>query len=68
MDKNGRNAFRDPRSIDFQSDWEIGYWIKYLETTRDELLAAISEVGDSAEMVKRCLAAKRTGQMNGGTS
>lgn len=57
---NGNNGkFRDGRSIDFDDDGEIRYWIKYLDTSKDELLAAVSAVGESAQRVKEYLEAKR---------
>ena len=57
---NGKNGkFRDGRSIDFEDDTEIRYWMKYLDTSKDELLAAVSAVGDSAQRVKEYLETKR---------
>lgn len=55
--KNGK--FRDGRSIDFDDDSEIRYWIKYLDTTKDELFSALSAVGASAQRVKDYLDSKR---------
>jgi hypothetical protein len=55
-DINGR--LRDTRSIDFQDENEIQYWIKYFQTNRDELYAAVSAVGASAQKVKEYLATK----------
>jgi hypothetical protein len=49
----------DERSIGVDDPMEISYWVKFLDTTRDELLAAISAVGTtSAEEVRRYLRAK----------
>ncbi len=47
--------FRDTREIAVEDLSEIDYWVKYLGTTRDELLAAISAVGPSAREVKAFL-------------
>jgi Protein of unknown function (DUF3606) len=55
-----KNESRQPdeRSIGLDDPMEISYWVKFLDTTRDELLAAISAVGTSAEEVRRYLRAK----------
>jgi hypothetical protein len=54
--------FMDGRVIDFDDENEIRYWIKYLDTTKDELFAAVSAVGASAQHVAQYLANKRGGQ------
>lgn len=60
---SGRDRqFWDARDIALESDHEVNYWLKYLNTTRDELYAAVSAVGVSAEKVKLYLAAKRDAQ------
>jgi hypothetical protein len=51
--------FMDGRSIDFEDENEIRYWIKYLDTTKDELFAAVSAVGASAQHVSDYLTQKR---------
>ena len=56
-DVNGHR--RDTRSIDFQDENEIQYWLKFLGTNRDELYAAVSAVGASAQKVKEYLAVKQ---------
>jgi uncharacterized protein DUF3606 len=48
----------DDRLIDLEDPREIPYWLKFFDTTRDELFAAISAVGNSAENVKRYLREK----------
>ena len=50
--------FRDERSIGLDDPMEIAYWLKFFDTTQDELLAAISAVGMSAEEVRRHLRRK----------
>lgn len=42
----------DDRVIEIEDPREVGYWVKFLGTTRDELLAAISEVGLRAQDVR----------------
>jgi hypothetical protein len=59
MNENDKNARHDPRLIEFDDPNEVAYWLKFLDTTRDELLAAISAVGTSAQAVKEHLREKR---------
>jgi hypothetical protein len=54
-----RGHRRDTRSIDFQDENEIQYWLKFLGTDRDELYAAVSAVGVSAQKVREYLAVKQ---------
>ena len=62
---NGKHVrFMDGRVIDFDDDNEIRYWIKYLDTTKDELFAAVSAVGASAQHVAQYLADKRGRQQS----
>ena len=53
---------RDTRVIEFEDPDEFRYWLKYFETTKDELLAAISSVGTSAHDVKAHLNDKFAGK------
>jgi hypothetical protein len=48
----------DPRFINVDDLSEMDYWAKYFDTSRDELLAAVSEVGASAQRVRELLARK----------
>ena len=59
-DKGTRNSFRDgdPRSIDLANPDERAYWCKSLAVDEAALRAAIAAVGNSAEQVKRWLAAR----------
>jgi hypothetical protein len=57
-----KHRFMDGRSIDFDDENEIRYWIKYLDTTKDELFAAVSAVGASAQHVAEYLVTKRSNQ------
>ena len=60
----------DDRQIELEVH-EVPYWLKFFDTTKDELLAAISAVGSSAEEVKRHLrqkAARAAPRSKGGDS
>jgi len=54
---------RDTRVIEFEDPDEFKYWLKYFETSKDELLAAISTVGTSAYDVRKHLEAKFAGKI-----
>ena len=41
----------DERSVEIERTGELEYWMKVFNTSQDELLAAISEVGTSAAAV-----------------
>ena len=58
----GKHKFMDGRSIDFDDENEVRYWLKYLNTSKDELFAAVSAVGASAHRVAEYLSAKRQAQ------
>jgi hypothetical protein len=55
----------DTRIIDIESENEVRYWLAFLGTTRNELYAAVSAVGQSAQEVRNYLRAK--GNANGGS-
>lgn len=57
--ENSRPGTRDERQIEFDDPAEILYWVKYFDTTKDELLAAVSAVGTSASAVGMYLRGKR---------
>jgi hypothetical protein len=59
MTDDAKRAQRDHRLIELDDPDEIVYWLKYLDTSRDELMAAISAVGTSAQAVKDHLREKR---------
>ena len=48
----------DVRTIEIEKHGELEYWLKFFETTHDELLAAISAVGPYAGPVAVHLKAK----------
>jgi hypothetical protein len=62
----GENALaertKDTRIIEFEDPDEFKYWMKYFETSKDELLAAISAVGTAAHDVKAHLEEKFAGK------
>jgi hypothetical protein len=45
----------DTRSIDTTDDYAVVYWMQELNTTKLKLVAAVAEVGDSFEAVKKQL-------------
>ena len=53
---------RDTRIIEFENPDEFKYWLKFFQTSKDELLAAISAVGVSAHDVKTYLREKFDGK------
>jgi hypothetical protein len=50
------------RQLDLDTESELAYWLKYFDTTRDELLAAVSAVGTRANDVRTYLTAKKAGK------
>ena len=58
QEKSHALPFHDDRSIDLDDPREIPYWLKFFDVSKDELLAAISDVGVSAEAVKQHLKQK----------
>ena len=59
-ERGARNSFRegDPRTIDLANADERAYWCKSLMVDEAGLRAAVAAVGNSAEQVKRWLAAR----------
>ena len=51
----------DSRIIDIENENEVRYWLAFLGTTRDELYAAVSAVGQSAQEVRDYLKTKGNG-------
>jgi len=45
----------DTRTIDMSDDYVVDYWMQELKTTKVKLLAAVAEVGDAFDAVKRHL-------------
>jgi len=45
----------DNRTVDTGDDYAVEYWTAELNTTKTKLLAAVAEVGDAYENVKKQL-------------
>jgi hypothetical protein len=46
---------QDSSRISTSEDWEIAYWTKALGCTKQELIAAVKAVGNSAAAVRKHL-------------
>ncbi len=55
MEVKRKAPVQDTRSIDTSDDYTVVYWMQELNTTKLKLLAAVAEVGDSFEAVKKQL-------------
>jgi hypothetical protein len=55
MENKRKGPLADTRSVDTNDDYTVDYWTQELNTTKGKLLAAVAEVGDSFEAVKRQL-------------
>jgi hypothetical protein len=55
-DKSGADC--DDRVIEIDKPQELAYWVKFLCTSKDELYAAVSEVGVLAQTVRQHLSEK----------
>jgi hypothetical protein len=55
MENKRKGPVVDNRSVDTGDDYAIDYWLQELKTTKNKLLAAVAEVGDDFETVKRQL-------------
>lgn len=55
MENKIKQRVQDTRTVDVADDYAIDYWVQELSTTKSKLLAAVAEVGDSFEAVKRHL-------------
>jgi hypothetical protein len=55
METKKRGLAADTRSVDINDDYAVDYWTQELNTTKSKLLAAVAEVGDAFEAVKRQL-------------
>ena len=43
----------DRRLINMQEDYEVKYWTKHLDVSRDELQRAVDKVGNAAAAVRK---------------
>lgn len=55
MENKIKERVPDTRTVDVADDYAIDYWTQELNTTKSKLLAAVAEVGDSFEAVKKHL-------------
>jgi hypothetical protein len=55
MENKKRGLVIDTRSVDTSDDYAIDYWLQELKTTKNKLFAAVAEVGDDFEAVKKQL-------------
>jgi hypothetical protein len=55
MENKKKVPAADTRTVDTDDDYAVEYWIQELSTTKVKLIAAVAEVGDSFEAVKRQL-------------
>ena len=56
MDDLKLTGRQDRGKINLHEDHEVRYWTRQLNVTRDELLAAVEKVGNSAAAVRKQLA------------
>jgi 3-oxoacyl-[acyl-carrier-protein] synthase III len=55
-DKNNRGP-QDRSRINMHEDYEVQYWTKALGVSKDKLAQTVSKVGNSADAVRKELAA-----------
>ena len=55
MENKKKVLVTDSRSVDITDDYSIDYWTNELNTSKVKLLAAVAEVGNTFEAVKRQL-------------
>jgi hypothetical protein len=55
MENKRKTFIEDNRSVDISDDYAIDYWTLELNTTKSKLLAAVAEVGDTFNAVKKQL-------------
>ena len=55
METKKKGMAVDTRTVDTNDDYTVDYWTQELNTTKGKLLAAVAEVGDAFEAVKRQL-------------
>ena len=42
-----------PRRINIGEEYEVVYWAKALDVSKEQLIAAVAKVGDDLEMVRK---------------
>jgi hypothetical protein len=55
MDSKRKDLHYDARTVDIADDYAVYYLTVELNTTKEKLLAAVTEVGTSLEALKRKL-------------
>jgi hypothetical protein len=45
----------DIAKVELTEEWELAYWIRHFNTSEQDLRAALKEVGNSTDQVKRHL-------------
>ncbi|MFD0749154.1 DUF3606 domain-containing protein [Mucilaginibacter calamicampi] len=55
MDNTAKTGTPDSKTINLNEDYEIKYWTKELNASKEELTDAVNEVGKSAEAVREYL-------------
>lgn len=55
VDNNSTTTTNEPKRINISVDYEIQYWTKKFEISREELIGAIRKVGNRVEAVVRYL-------------
>lgn len=55
MENKKRGIIEDMRTVDLTDDYTVEYWTQELRTTKAKITAAIVEVGDVCEAVKKQL-------------
>jgi hypothetical protein len=63
LEENMRQRLRpiSARRINVAEPYEVTYWSKLLGVSEDDLILAVSEVGEDIERVRRALAKNRKG-------
>ncbi len=58
MDNISKTGTPDSKTINLNEDYEVAYWTKELNVTKEELRDGVNEVGKSAEAVREYLNTK----------
>jgi hypothetical protein len=52
-DDRAKRGWQDRSKINMPEDYEVRYWTKHLEVSREELERAVNKVGNSAAAVRK---------------
>ena len=58
MDSKTKTGSPDKKTINLNEAYEVKYWTKELNTTKEDLTEAVNEVGKSVEAVREYLNTK----------